>query len=74
MAHEHTYETLPDGQEICFECDKTRKPKAAHPRIMRGVRFTDPEWEQIAKATQAEGLDYSSQLIRKAVKQYLASK
>ena len=26
--HEHTYETLPDGRQVCFECDAPKNPAA----------------------------------------------
>lgn len=26
--HDHTYETLPDGRQVCFECDAPKNPAA----------------------------------------------
>lgn len=27
-THDHTFETLPDGRQVCFECDAEKNPAA----------------------------------------------
>ena len=69
MNHQHVWETWPDGQVRCFECDAKahggprdgagRKPLSGTRPIMKSVKLSQEHWDlarAIGGGNMAEGL------------------